>query len=112
MTVFYKCFKRTHEVNDPDAPVYRAVKIPKDKQEYDYVINVLCKGVLDQIKKDRLWWMVELFYCYVIESPFEKTPDGNIKYLVLSSLRFHEQFTPHTVDPWILSGGIDLSKCD
>ena len=106
MSVFYKCYKRTHEVNDPDAPVYRAVKWPQESLETDrYILDTLCNGVRSQAN-------LFGFDGYIVELPFEKMPDGNIKYLVLTESGFRKKFTPHTVDPWILSGGIDLSKCD
>lgn len=75
MSVFYKCYKKTHEVNDPAAPVYRAVEIPQDKQKYDYVINVLCSGVLDQIDEDLLLGIITLWQCCIVEEPFEKMPN-------------------------------------
>lgn len=70
MTAFYKCYKRTHEVNDPDAPVYRAIQYSKDRHEE---IMKLCDTLEADFGSDYLTegeWFVE--------DPYLKMPNGNI----------------------------------
>lgn len=102
MTAFYKCYKRTHEVNDPDAPVYRAIQYSKDRHEE---IMKLC----DTLERD---YAVDKFEdgFWIIESPFDKWPDGNIVYLINDGRRseihrFENTFTPVTVDPGFCQAG-------
>lgn len=102
MSVFYKCFKKTHEVNDPAAPVYRAVLVVADTKKIEYICNVLCNGVEREFVRPGHW---------ILEWPERSKATRNLVYSVSHDFFFHKFFTPVTVNPWILSGGIDLSKC-
>lgn len=107
MSVFYKCFKRSHELQDENAPVIRAIQL--QNKNHFYVIHKLCVGILEQFSYNDLR---SLTGSMIIEMPFEKMPNGNIVYQILPKNQFNITFTPVTVDPWILSGGRDLTKCE
>lgn len=103
---YYSTFKRSHELQEKSATVIRAIQL-QNRNHY-YVIHTLCAGILEQFSYRDLR---SLTGSMIIEMPFEKMPNGNIVYQILPEDQFNTTFTPVTVDPWILSGGRDLTKC-
>jgi len=102
MTAFYKTFRR---IGEQDGPIYRAIQY--SKYRHDEIMK-LC----DTLEADYG------YNCYtdsawIVEDPISRlSSNGNIMYWFYSDTEFKALFVPATVDPWILSGGIDLSKCN
>lgn len=102
MTAFYKCFKRTDELNNEDKPYYRAIQFNWNLYKK---ISKLTSGESEKLigpeMVDGEW---------IVEHPFDKDENGNIVYDVYTDEGFKMVFTPSDPGPGILNGGLCVSK--
>lgn len=102
MTAFYKCFKRTDELNDESKPYYRAIQFNWNLYKE---ISKLTSGESEKIIGPEV-----VDGDWLIEWPDHRNPDGSIIYQIANDNEFLSQFTPSDPGPGILNGGLCVAK--